>query len=134
MKQLYSLSFRRNILAALMSLADPALQARVWVGRGKPEIGKCASFGDVLHSLYDDSGVGEEPDGSVGFELYDEREVESIKHVTSLIDQLLENYGGARPDFDYIDKPEWPKIVNSAAKCLALFEENDRRYGQSTRD
>ncbi len=134
MKPLRFPALRPNIIAALTSLADPALQKQVWVGRGIPEPGKCASFDDVVHSLYDDTNVGDDLEGSIGEVLYDSEEAESLRRITSRIDLMFDKYGGRLADKEYLNKPEWPEIIDSAVKCLVLFKDNDRRCGKSIVD
>lgn len=119
---------RINVLAGLASLADQAMQFRVWVERCEPEPGKCPSFGDVLHALYDDTCVGDDVDGSIGDVLYDQEEAHALKEVTSQIDSFLDKYGPTFSDGQCLATPEWPNIVAASVSCLQLFEENDRRY------
>ncbi len=114
-----------------MSLANTDMQRRVWLGRGTPAWGLCASFGDVVHRIYDDTAVGEDVDGAIGRELYDQEEADSLRHITSRIDFMFDAFGGTRPDKFYLDRPEWPEIVEAAKSCLSLFQENERRYGWS---
>ena len=134
MKTIIYPALRPNISDALESLADTELQRQVWVGPAPPVWGKCASFGDVVHNIYDDTGVGVDLEGSIGTVLYDQEEADSLRQVTSRIDLMFNKYGGQLSDKDFIAKPEWPEIVDAAANCLALFEENDRRYGQHNAD
>jgi hypothetical protein len=131
MKTLRFPALRPNITVALMSLADTELQRRVWLGRGLPELGKCASFGDVVHNIYDDTAVGDNLERSIGEVLYDQAEADSLRQITSRIDLMFDKYGGRLPDKDYLNKSEWPEIVDASSNCLALFEENDRRYSRS---
>jgi hypothetical protein len=121
-------SLRANIDAAIEALADPELQRRAWIGRQAAPVGECPSFDDAVHWLFDDSGINNGAKSSVGELFYDDREAQSVDSVMFQIDRLLDKYGGELADEQYINTSEWPEIVATAAQCLRLLRENDRKH------
>ena len=119
---------RADIVSAVASLANPLLHSGVWIARGAPLPGLCYSFTDLLHALYDDSGLGDGVDSCIGYALYDFAEALRLSNVMNQVDDLLEKYGVNKPDATYVQSPEWPPIVSSATQCLQLFLLNDRLH------
>ena len=119
---------RLTIVAALATLADTDFQQQVWLGRQAAISGKCYNFDEVLHCIYDDSGLDDGPSTCIGYFLYNPEEASSLQALMTQIDLLLERHGKRLPDDAYLRAPQWPDIVASAKSTLTLFQNNDRRF------
>ena len=57
---------REELLETLRSLADREYQHKVWLERDYPPEIKYDCFDEVVHFLYDDTVLAENPDAAIG--------------------------------------------------------------------
>lgn len=113
---------REELLETLRSLADREYQHKVWLeGDYPPEI-ECDSFDEVVHFLYDDTVLAENPDAAIGVIIENEKEARLISAVCQAIDFVFEALGTGVSDEEYIKSAEWTMVVEAALKALQVME------------
>jgi hypothetical protein len=113
---------REELLETLRSLADREYQHKVWLeGDYPPEI-ECDSFDEVVHFLYDDTVLAENPDAAIGVIIEDEKEARLMEAVCQAIDLVFEALGTGVSDEEYIKSSEWTKVVEAAFRALQAME------------
>ncbi len=108
----------------LQSLADVDYQKRVWVKREYPPGIQLANFDLVIHFLFDDTQLAEDPESTIGWYLRNKQEALAIKKVTDRIDKILDDNDDLT-DEEYIALPEWEGVVKAAQEALEVFEPLD---------
>jgi len=113
-------ALRRQVVAALESLSDPALQAK-W---GKVQDG-VNYFDDLtvnVHVLYDDCMVLPEPQTAVpGILLSDE--VNAMSALEEVLGSLIRELGD-RPDGAYLTDPRWAGVMSAARAAFLALSKN----------
>ena len=113
---------REELLETLRSLADREYQHKVWLeGDYPPEI-ECDSFDEVVHFLYDDTVLAENPDATIGVIIENEKEARLMSAVCQAIDLVFEVLGTEASDEEYITSSEWTRVVEAASKALQVME------------
>lgn len=116
---------REELLETLRTLADREYQHKVWLEIDYPPGIEYDSFDEVVHFLYDDTVLAENPNAAIGLIIENEKEVCLIQAVCSAIDELFEVLGLDKSDREYINSDEWETVV-SAASCALDVMENQR--------
>jgi hypothetical protein len=115
---------RLNVVAFTESLADEDYQKRVWVNGERPPSRDC--FDDVVHWLFDDTDLADDPEGCIGWYLFDHAEADAARAVVAALDVVLDEPGPpGRPDADDVNSPNWPSGVAAAKTLLHLMNTND---------
>ena len=114
---------RVDLMTFLESLSNYEYQMNCWV-RGNCPIGVEDSFDMSVHFFFDDTGLAQDASSLIGYLLYDEIEAELITNVCYAIDTLFNKYGTTLSDDEYINKPEWKEILNTAQ--IAYFSLNPK--------
>ena len=114
-------SMRGELLHNLKKLSDDSYQSRVWVKNIYPENVEFDNFDLVVHFIFDDTSLGDDPASMLGVVLYNENEVELMSALVKALDILFEKYGTVLSDEDYMEKPEWARIVQSAQKAYSTM-------------
>ena len=113
---------REELLETLRSLADREYQHKVWLeGDYPPEI-ECDSFDEVVHFIYDDTVLAENPDAAIGVIIEDKKEARLISAVCQAIDLVFEALGTGVSDEEYIKSTEWTAVVEAAFRALQVME------------
>jgi hypothetical protein len=108
---------RLQVAAVLASLADAMHQQRVWVA-GTPERQDAVdNLTLVVHVLYDDIRVLDDPEAAVGEVLRDDAEARAMHALADLLDPLIDELGDAH-DSDYLASVRWPAVVEAARTAL----------------
>lgn len=113
---------REELLETLRSLADREYQHKVWLEGDYPQEIECDSFDEVVHFLYDDTVLAENPDAAIGVIIEDEKEARLISAVCQAIDLVFEALGTGVSDEEYITSSEWTMVVEAALKALQVME------------
>lgn len=116
---------REELIGHLKALSNRGYQESVWV-RGEAQPGVIHDELDyVVHFIYDDTCLGEDPDAAIGWFLLGEAEAKSIRDLVRLLDSLFAKYGLNLTDEEYIGKSEWGDVVAAAeiSKNLLLSSE-----------
>lgn len=117
-------NMREELISYLAELADPDLQ-KCWLSELAAADGIPASqFDYAVHFLFDDTDLASDPEGCIGWYLYDKGEAVVVSKVTDALDVLFEVHGTNLPDGEYINAPEWPRVMEAAAKALDYFQRN----------
>ena len=111
---------RAELLETLMELGDPAYQQAAWIDRSIDQH-LITGIDQVYHFLYDDSDLGNDPEGCIGYTLFDPEEVKVIRDLTQLLDSLLHDLGDVKSEH-FIRHPLWPLVVERAKVAFALLE------------
>jgi type III restriction enzyme len=113
---------REELLETLRSLADREYQHKVWLERDYPPEIKYDCFDEVVHFLYDDTVLAENPDAAIGVIIEDEKEAGLISVVCQAIDLVFEALGTGVSDEEYIKSSEWTSVVEVASRALQAME------------
>lgn len=120
-------NMREELLEYLGGLADVDYQQKVWV-RGEPHPGVQHDELDyALHFLFDDTDLAATPEKSIGVFLLNKEEARLVHSVTQALDSLLTQYGVELSDAEYLAKPEWIKVVDSARVALDTLKNAESR-------
>ncbi|MET9347247.1 SCO4402 family protein [Streptomyces termitum] len=115
---------RTQVLWSLRSLSDVHHQERVW-RNGAREAGDAVDdLTSVVHVLFDDTRVLEDPENRVGWVLASDREVRALQALAALLDPLIDRLGDAA-DAVYLDAPEWPGVVEAAQRAFGTMTGRD---------
>ncbi len=118
---------RLQLTNTLYDLSNKTYQINAWVKQDFPEGVEYDCFDEPVHFLFDDSGLGSEPEKSIGQVIYAD-ELDNIKAVTSSIDSILKKYGTFLSDEEYINKPEWQGVLDAAKSAYTLVVENNQKH------
>jgi len=113
---------REELLETLRSLADREYQHKVWLERDYPPEIKYDCFDEVVHFLYDDTVLAENPDAAIGVIIEDEKEARLMSAVCQAIDLVFEALGTGVSDEEYIKSSEWTRVVEAALRALQAME------------
>ncbi|MEG3931670.1 MULTISPECIES: SCO4402 family protein [unclassified Microcoleus] len=113
---------REELLETLRSLADREYQHKVWLERDYPPEIKYDCFDEVVHFLYDDTVLAENPYLAIGAIIEDEKEARLMSAVCQAIDLVFEALGTGVSDEEYIKSCEWTKVVEAALRALQAME------------
>ncbi|MFD6994383.1 hypothetical protein [Streptomyces sp. NPDC059943] len=79
------------------------------------------SFDDFLDFLYDDSGVLNDPEGSLGYVLKDADEASAISEFRDAIDAGLSE--GLDGEGESLQHPDWEVITAAAQRAVRIMTE-----------
>jgi hypothetical protein len=109
---------RSEMMHYLRALADTDYQRRAWVrGEAYPEIGQDC-FGYALTFFFDDTMLAEAPERNIGTILYSAQEVASLRNLTDMLVNLLNQLGDDCTDLEYISSPYWRAVVAAAQEAV----------------
>jgi len=117
-------NLRDQLIDCLRSLSDRAYQRDAWVNRNLP-LGQGDNFDLAIHVLFDDLGLEEDPRGAIGVFLYDEAEIVLISDLIEALNAIFDKYGTSLSDEDYIEKPEWKRVLETAKIAWSALLNND---------
>lgn len=107
---------REELLHAIHSLADVEYQRKAWVKHELPPP-KYDCFDFVIHFIYDDTRLAEDPEGAIGLFVKDEQEVELIKAVVRALERVFDALGMKATDEEYISSREWSDVLEAASQA-----------------
>lgn len=120
-------SLRSELLEYLQELSDHRYQWDCWVNRKCPSRVKESCFDFAVHFLFDDTSLGHDCDAAIGIFLLDSSEAVAVAQVCEAINRLFAEYGHELSDAEYISKPEWKAVLNTAKDAHAILLSRD--YG-----
>ncbi|MGW0538021.1 SCO4402 family protein [Streptomyces sp. NPDC003032] len=98
----------------LGKLADRGWQEANWVNRASSSSGL-----DEVLDFFDDSGVLSEPEGKIGFTLFDEGEAAAMLALGVALDEAVSV--SASSDVAVIRSPSWGAVVDTAREALRIM-------------
>jgi hypothetical protein len=104
---------RSELAQHLHALSDRGYQQRVWVEGRSEGTTVHDEFGYAVHFMYDDTMLASDPP-SIGWILRNLDEANRISAVVTALDSVLNKYGMALSDADYVRVPEWDAVVEAA--------------------
>lgn len=116
---------RQNLIAYIRGLSDIEYQWHCWVRNECPEGVAFDNLDQSIHFLFDDSQLADDAEGMIGYVLRDKTEAAVVSEVCRRLDDLLDRYGTQLSDEEYISKPEWTNVLESASRAHALLVQND---------
>ncbi len=112
-------AMRNEIIGALEALADREYQQRVWVERRFPSPTYYDDFDTAIHTLYDDTGIGDDVRSQIGSTLRDETEASLMQDVISALEEVFAECGDDA-DFQTVrTSKSWPSVVSAAAAAVS---------------
>ncbi|MFI1208896.1 hypothetical protein ACH4UV_14955 [Streptomyces sp. NPDC020802] len=108
---------RLQVVASVESLADFGYQQRVWVEGNTDEGAPWDNFDLVVHILFDDTRVLENPGAAVGQVLRSPEEARAMQALASVLSPLIDELGDVADDV-YLASPRWPAVVEAARAAL----------------
>lgn len=116
---------RLNVVAVLESLADTGHQRRVWLDRGPAPDDAVDNLDLVVHVLFDDSRVLEDPEETVGEVLRSRDEARAARALAEVLGPLVDELGDVGDEV-YLASPRWPDVVTAARDVLEAMRGDDR--------
>ncbi|MFF2190261.1 hypothetical protein [Streptomyces sp. NPDC058155] len=113
-------NMRLLLLEHLRKLSDPVWRRENWA-QGRPPVESWGSFDDFLDFLYDDSGVLNDPEGSLGYVLKNDDEVSAISELRDSIDAGLSE--GLDGEGDSLQHPGWEAITAAVQRAVRILTE-----------
>lgn len=111
-------AMRNEILGALEALSDLEYQQTVWINRQFPTPTYYDDFDMAIHTLYDDTGLGDDVRSEVGLTLRDEAEARLVQEVLVALEEVFSECG-VDSEFEVVRASRnWPKVVSAAAAAL----------------
>ncbi len=112
---------RFQLIENLKSLSNIEYQDRDWIKRSHQDNAAFDEMDYIIHFLYDDTELAENPQDYIGKILQNNNEVESLKKLTASLDVIFSKYGFNLDGPDYIRLPEWAQVVESAKTALGMI-------------
>jgi len=84
-------------------------------------------YGDmdhVVHFLYDDTCLAENPSKALGWFIKNEEEIEAINKLIASFELVFEKYGTKSEDEAYLKTKEWNCVVENAKKFKDILDKN----------
>ncbi|KPI22676.1 hypothetical protein OV320_1373 [Actinobacteria bacterium OV320] len=116
---------RLNVVSVLESLADTGHQHRVWLDRGPAPDDAVDNLDLVVHVLFDDSRVLEDPEETVGEVLRSRDEARAARALAEVLGPLVDELGDVGDEV-YLASPRWPAVVTAARDVLDAMRADDR--------
>ena len=123
--------WRDEVIDAVRALSDLDYQRRVWVSGESIGPNFFDSLQERIHTLFDDADVLPEPGHRLGVLLRDDGEVEALRHLGRMLDEVISDLGDA-PDEHYLADPRWPEVVRRAAATLEVLTADDASSGPAS--
>jgi hypothetical protein len=120
MTQVQYPEWREEVIDAVRALSDLDYQRRVWVAGESIGPDFFDSLQERIHTLFDDADVLPEPGHRLGVLLRDDREVEALRPLGRMLDEVVNDLGDV-PDARYLADPRWPQVVHRATAALAAL-------------
>jgi hypothetical protein len=117
--------WREEVIEALRALSDPDHQRRVWVGGESIGPNFYDALDERIHALFDDADVLPDPSARIGILLRDEAEVEALRPLGRLLDEMIEDLGDV-PDEQYLANPRWSDVVQYAGAALEVLTSDEK--------
>jgi hypothetical protein len=115
---------RNQVIDTLQTLSDPEYQRRVWVKHDVPA-GYEDCFDFAVNMLFDDTTLADDPEKAIDDILKNKEEADAIRPVTKAIGDLLNKLGTQRTDEEYINDPDWTKVIEAAKIALQIMESTE---------
>ncbi|EXB46957.1 hypothetical protein J699_00535 [Acinetobacter sp. 1000160] len=80
---------------------------------------------DIIHFFFDDTQLANNTAHELTWILESEEEIRIIKELTEILDKILNKYGVHLLDTDYIYKPEWKNVINTAQEALDIIKKSN---------
>ncbi|MFD7933749.1 hypothetical protein ACFV4T_04275 [Streptomyces sp. NPDC059755] len=116
---------RLNVVSVLESLADTGHQHRVWLDRGPAPDDAVDNLDLVVHVLFDDSRVLEDPEEAVGEVLRSRDEARAARALAEVLGPLVDELGDVGDEV-YLASPRWPAVVTAARDVLDAMRADGR--------
>lgn len=112
---------RHELIDHLQALSDINYQRDVWSGQYQhPEI-EHDELDYAVHFLFDDTCLAENPSKAIGWFLNNEKEAQTVKDLVTALEEVFHIYGTNLDDADYIEKPEWSKVLQAAYNAKIII-------------
>ncbi len=105
---------RQELIENLRSLSDVDYQDRMWINGGSEGRIQHDEFDYVVHFLYDDTSLADDPVSLIGVILRNANEVALIELVIATLENLFEKMGLDKTDEEYVRSQWWSDVVNAA--------------------
>lgn len=122
-------SRRQELESFLQELSDTEYQRKAW-GAYDSQRGFVydGCFGDLVHFLFDDTPLAEDPYGHIGYALISSEEAERVRLITSIItDRIRKRYGRDADATELLDTEEWKELTEASRELHELMILNDSK-------
>jgi hypothetical protein len=118
---------RQELIETLQALSDRNYQESVWLKKEYSDrvIYDCLDY--VIHFLFDDTSLADEPEKLIGYILANQEEVELIREVIKALDKLLSELGIDKTDAEYLSSILWNDVIKTAQKAYQTIKNFDRQ-------
>ncbi len=130
MREVQFPQWREEVVDAIRSLSDTDYQRRIWIAKEFPGPNFYDALEECVHMLFDDAAVLPDPSGRLGVLLRDEAEVEALRPLGQLLDEIVDDLGDV-PAERYLADPRWPQVVAHAGAALKVLTQEDPPFASS---
>lgn len=114
-------NMREELIGHLKALSNKEYQESIWV-RGESQPGVTHDELDyVIHFIYDDTCLGDDPDAAIGWFLLGHEEAKTIRNLVGHLNSVFAKYGLELTDEEYIGKSEWADVIQAATTSINLL-------------
>jgi hypothetical protein len=110
---------RFQLVENLKALSDVDYQVREWINRSPEDNPEFDEMDYIIHFLYDDTELAENPYDAVGSILLNKNEADTLKSLSTCLDNIFSKYGTDLNGPEYIKLPEWIHVVECARIALS---------------
>lgn len=120
LSQLKYPEIRKELIDYIHGLSDEKYQYQAWVEGIRPGGGH-DELDYVVHFLYDDTDLADNPESMIGWVLVGKNESDVIVKVVSSLNVVFDKYGTELSDKEYIIKEEWIGVINAAKEAERIL-------------
>ncbi len=118
MSELELPGMRDELIDYLRVLSDPEHQRREWIKFLPEEDIYNDELDYIIHFLYDDTHLADDPHQTVGAILRNDKEAEVIKELIAALNGVFSKHSIDLEGADYIKLPEWANVIDCAKVAL----------------
>ena len=116
-----------ELIGYLNDLRSKEYQIEVWVNKNFPDDVRFDELNNSIHFLFDDTQLATDPSSCIGCFLKNEREAKLIGALCLELDTIFKKYGTELADEEYINLPEWEKVLDAADKAYRFMTKPDKQ-------
>jgi hypothetical protein len=120
MIQLRSPDMRTRLIEYLKDLSDIDYQKNHW-GVFDAKSGTYDELDSVVHFLFDETALANNPAELIGWSLYSLDESASIRKLIDALEAVFEANGLNLSDQEYLVTQEWPLVLKAASDALSML-------------
>ena len=109
---------RDEIVLAINDLSD-----RDWIKKFYDNNLASEDFDIPFHTIFDDTSLGSDPYGCVGYYLKNKKEADAISELLVALEEILEKYGPLMTYQQAYEDPNWERVIDRAHAALVAMKQ-----------